>query len=81
MNRKIVYVAAVVLAILHQDFWLWDSTEVVFGFLPVGLAYHAGYSVAAALLWYFALHYAWPEDAVRFAEGDDSPAAKSEEQA
>lgn len=75
MNRKIVYIAAVLLAILHQDFWLWDSTTLLFGFLPVGLAYHAGYSLLAALLWYGALHFAWPEDVVRFAEGEDSPAS------
>jgi len=75
MNRKIVYIAAVLLAILHQDFWLWDSTTLLFGFLPVGLAYHAVYSLLAALLWYGALHFAWPEDVVRFAEGEDSPAS------
>jgi hypothetical protein len=29
--------------VLHQDFWNWKKAEpLVFGFLPVGLAYHAG---------------------------------------
>lgn len=74
MNRKIVYAAAVLLAILHQDFWLWGSTTLVFGFLPAGLAYHAGYTLVTALLWYFVVRYAWPEEAVRFAEGDDGSA-------
>ena len=35
----------VVLAILHQDFWNWDNKNLVFGFMPVGLAYHALYSL------------------------------------
>ncbi len=69
MSRKIVLIAAGALAILHQDFWLWDDTTLVFGFLPIGLAYHAAYSLAAALLWFLALRYAWPEDIIAFAEG------------
>ncbi len=56
----IIGVAAVVLGILHQDFWWWEDTSLVFGFLPVGLAYHAGFSVAAALLWAAAVKFAWP---------------------
>ena len=36
---------------LHQDVWFWRAARpLVFGFLPVGLVYHAAYSVAAALL-------------------------------
>jgi hypothetical protein len=36
---------------LHQDFWNWKKAEpLVFGFLPIGLAYHAGYSILAAIL-------------------------------
>lgn len=31
---------------LHQDFWFWKSSELVFGILPIGLAYHAGYCVS-----------------------------------
>ncbi len=50
----------IVLAILHQDFWFWRSRYLVFGFLPVGLAYHAGFSVAAALTMWLLVRYAWP---------------------
>ena len=36
--------------VLHQDFWNWKKAEpLVFGFLPIGLAYHAGYSILAAV--------------------------------
>ena len=37
--------------LLHQDVWFWRTARpLLFGFLPVGLAYHGAYCVAAALL-------------------------------
>ena len=37
--------------LLHQDFWNWKKAEpLILGFLPIGLAYHAGYSVLCACL-------------------------------
>ena len=37
--------------ILHQDFWNWKEADpLVFGFLPIGLAYQAGYSILASLM-------------------------------
>ncbi len=68
MPRKLVYLALIALTILHQDFWLWDDPTLVFGFLPVGLAYHAGYTIVVAAVWYLALKFAWPDAAVRFAQ-------------
>ncbi len=62
--KKLTYALIVALAVLHQDFWWWDDSQtLVFGFLPVGLAYHAGVSVAAALLWALAIKYCWPHEA------------------
>ena len=53
-------VAAVYL--LHQDFWNWKQTEpLVLGFLPIGLAYHAGYSILAACLMAVLVRFAWPK--------------------
>jgi hypothetical protein len=56
------------LYVLHQDVWFWTSIRpLVFGFLPVGLAYHAAYCVAIAALMWLLVRYAWPshlEDAV-----------------
>ena len=66
--RKLVIVLAVLLAVLHQDFWLWDNTSLLFGFLPVGLGYHALYSVAAACLAMLAVKYWWPQEAEEGAE-------------
>jgi hypothetical protein len=53
-----VLVAAVIL--LHQDIWNWTNRTLVFGLLPAGLAYHAGYSVAAALTMALLVRYLWP---------------------
>lgn len=47
---------------LHQDVWNWrDTTPLLFGFLPVGLAYHAGYSLCAAGLMALLVRHAWPK--------------------
>ncbi len=52
----------VVVYLLHQDFWNWRKAEpLVFGFLPVGLAYQAGYSILAAILMAILVKYAWPK--------------------
>lgn len=56
-----VYSLAVIVLVLHQDFWNFNRAEpLVFGFLPVGLAYHAGYSVACAGLMFLLDKFAWP---------------------
>lgn len=47
---------------LHQDFWNWDKAEpLLFGFVPIGLAYHAAYSLAAAALMWIFVKFAWPK--------------------
>ncbi|MCH8253367.1 MAG: hypothetical protein IID36_13040 [Planctomycetes bacterium] len=61
--RRLVYGLIILLAVLHQDFWWWDTAEpLVLGFVPIGLAFHAGISVAAAVLWALAVKYCWPAD-------------------
>ncbi len=70
--KQAVYLALVLLALLHQDFWFWDDPSLVLGFLPIGLAYHLVYCVVTALVWYLALKYAWPEDLESFAAAKDS---------
>ena len=57
---RIATIVFILLAILHQDVWNWDNDHTVFGFLPVGLAYHAGYSLTAALFWALVMKFAWP---------------------
>ena len=49
--------------LLHQDWWNWDKIEpLVLGFLPVGLGYHAAYSMVAALVMAALVKWAWPEE-------------------
>jgi hypothetical protein len=46
---------------LHQDFWNWNSARpLLFGFLPIGLAYHALYTLAATGLMTLLVRWAWP---------------------
>lgn len=67
MKNRVLYVALMVMAALHHDFWFWDDPTVVFGYLPVGLAYHALYSIVAGLFWLAVLTYAWPSELEEFA--------------
>ncbi len=64
MKAKAFGLTLLILAIyiLHQDFWNWKKAEpLVFGFLPIGLAYHAGYSILAAILMAILVKVAWPK--------------------
>jgi hypothetical protein len=77
--KYVVIGLIVLLAILHQDFWWWNSYEpLVFGFIPIGLAYHALVSMAAAALWALAVVYCWPKD-VDEIEEELAPAAGDEQ--
>jgi hypothetical protein len=51
-----------VLLILHQDNWYWHDDTLIFGFMPIGLFWHACLSVAASLTWALATVIAWPVD-------------------
>ena len=56
--------AAVLLAmlyVLHQDFWFWRAARpLVFGFLPIGLFYHAAFTVACSVVMWILVRQAWP---------------------
>jgi hypothetical protein len=71
MPKVVVLILGIALFFLHQDFWNWTDRTLLFGFMPVGLAYHALYSIAAALLWAYAIRIAWPKDLEAWAEEED----------
>ena len=73
---RFVWVLALVLFVLHQDFWFWNDRMLLFGFMPIGLAYHALFSLLAAGLWALAVRFTWPEDVEQWATAADKPAAK-----
>jgi hypothetical protein len=60
--RKLVLTLLVIAVyVLHQDFWNWKKAlPLTFGFLPPGLAYHAGYSILAAVTMAILVKFAWP---------------------
>jgi hypothetical protein len=62
---KKLFLSLLILALflLHQDVWNWRQAEpLVFGFLPIGLAYHAAYCIGAALLMAVLVKFAWPTE-------------------
>jgi len=74
MNKStIIWILVVALFVLHQDLWFWEDSSLVFKFLPIGLAYHIGYSVAAAIVWAMALKWAWPTHIEEWADEFESP--------
>lgn len=74
MGKKIVIAIFCLMFIMHQDFWNWNNRDLVFGFIPVSLAYHAGFSLCAVTLWAFAVKFAWPSGVETWAaelDGDE----------
>ncbi len=66
--KWIAIAGIVLLMVLHQDFWWWDDNALVFGFVPIGLAYHALISLLAGGIWALIVFFAWPKGL------DDAPA-------
>lgn len=71
MKTGIIVAVFIILAVLHQDTWNWDNGDLVFGFMPVGLAFHAGYSIAAAIFWACVVKFAWPSRMEAWADEAD----------
>lgn len=65
------FLAIAALYLLHQDLWFWtEARPLVFGFLPIGLAYHAAYCIGAAALMFALTRAAWPAHLERAHDGD-----------
>jgi hypothetical protein len=71
MKKTLLILAVAALYVLHQDFWNWTTARLTipflgiynvmpFGFVPIGLFYHAMFSVAASLLMWLLVKFAWP---------------------
>ncbi len=68
--KYVVWTLVVLLLILHQDNWFWEDETLVFGFMPVGLTWHVGISIAASIVWFLATRFAWPRHLEFEAKGD-----------
>src|SRR5207302_3565755 len=76
--KWLVYLLAVVVFVLHQDWWNFPKAEpLAFGFLPIGLTYHAVYSVACAVLMWLFVRYAWPKHLEKYESLPPQPGADS----
>lgn len=61
MKRALLLIVIVALYVLHQDLWFWRTARpLVFGFIPIGLFYHACYTVVTAAVMWLLVKYAWP---------------------
>jgi hypothetical protein len=61
MRALLLTIAIVALYALHQDFWFWRTAQpLLFGFLPIGLSYHAAYCIVASILMWVLTTVAWP---------------------
>ena len=69
--RRFVWALVALLAVVHYDFWYWGDASLVLGFVPIGLAYHAAYSLACGLTWLVAVFLAWPREVEEWAEATD----------
>ena len=73
MKRTLLVIAAAALYFLHQDFWFWRTAHpLVFGFIPIGLFYHACFCVAASLLMWLLVKFAWPSQLEQEIKGQPS---------
>jgi Protein of unknown function (DUF3311) len=71
--RLFLIAAVAALYVLHQDFWLWRAARpLVFGFIPIGLFYQICFSVAASLLMWLLVKYAWPSHLEQEVERSES---------
>ena len=61
MKPVLASLAIGALLLLHHDWWNWSTAHpLAFGFLPVGLWYHALFTIAAALLMVGLVRWCWP---------------------
>ncbi len=59
--KWVLYCLLVLLFLLHNDFWFWQTPKLVLG-LPVGLLYHILFCIAASLVMYSLVKYAWRDE-------------------
>ena len=62
MKKFFLFVFVALVYVAHQDLWNWKKADpLLFGFLPVGLSYHAGYAVLCAVMMAVLVKFAWPK--------------------
>jgi hypothetical protein len=70
LRSSLLLLLTVLLYLLHQDFFLWrEARPLALGFLPIGLVYHAVYTLACAGLMLLLCRFAWPSHLDRDEDG------------
>ena len=76
--KIVVYACILILVILHQDFWWWNTDRpYVLGFIPIGLAHHGGISLASAAVAALAVRFCWPAHVDTF-DGTEQSSSRPE---
>jgi hypothetical protein len=66
------FLLVLVFYVLHQDLWFWRTARpLVFGFVPIGLFYHAAFTAACAGLLQLLVTIAWPAHLERGSSADE----------
>ena len=61
MKPAILVIIVGALYLLHQDFWFWRTAHpLLFGFIPIGLTYHAAYTAVTSVVLALLVKHAWP---------------------
>ncbi len=62
MKKFLLFLLIALVYVAHQDFWNWKAGgPLLFGFLPIALSYHAGYSILCAIMMAVLVKTAWPK--------------------
>jgi hypothetical protein len=62
MKKLLLLLLVIAVYVVHQDYWNWNKTEpLIFGCLPIGLAYHVGYSILCAITMWVLVKTIWPK--------------------
>ena len=76
MKKFLLFLLIAAVYALHQDIWNWRKIDpLVFSFLPIGLAYHVGYAIAASILMAILVQTAWPVELEKL-DADPAPLTK-----
>lgn len=70
MKRALLLIIVGALYVLHQDVWFWGTAHpLAFGFIPIGLFYHACYTIVTAAVMWLLVKLAWPSHLEEEEEG------------
>jgi hypothetical protein len=79
MKRFLLTLVVILLYVSHQDIWNWRKVyPMAFGFIPIGLFYHACFVVASSLVLWMLVTYAWPAHLEEEIEGQSRKASAKE---